>query len=215
MNFMYSRRQTGSGERDKNRETRKTEKETPLNVTASNVSTLHSVNTSHEIRFKMDLPDLVHCQQRVGVEEGIVWDVITTQIKQPWNKTHTTPGCQHLHVMMHMICLCLIHVCAGRDFLWLHIIKTDSLTLTYTSVWVCVRNELGGSEAHDSLLLNYLIFIDLSLDFMIQYTLLISCNWFTQNQWCNLFAFDYSQVTLPPVQITHVNGHDTIITFQK
>lgn len=33
--------------------------------------------------WKTDLPDLIHCEQSVGVEEGIVWDVIATQIKQP------------------------------------------------------------------------------------------------------------------------------------
>lgn len=32
----------------------------------------------------MDSPDVVHCEQRVGVEEGIVWDVIASQIEQPW-----------------------------------------------------------------------------------------------------------------------------------
>lgn len=33
--------------------------------------------------WKMDLPDLIHRQQCVGVEEGIVRDVVATQIKQP------------------------------------------------------------------------------------------------------------------------------------
>lgn len=31
----------------------------------------------------MDLPDLIHCEQCVGVEEGIELDVVATQIKQP------------------------------------------------------------------------------------------------------------------------------------
>lgn len=32
----------------------------------------------------MDSPDVIHCEQRVGVEEGIVRDVIASQIEQPW-----------------------------------------------------------------------------------------------------------------------------------
>lgn len=33
--------------------------------------------------WKMDLPDLTHCEKCVGVEEGIVRDVVATQIEQP------------------------------------------------------------------------------------------------------------------------------------
>ena len=34
-----------------------------------------------------DSPDLIQGQQCIGVEEGVVGDITTAQIKQPWNRT--------------------------------------------------------------------------------------------------------------------------------
>lgn len=52
----------------------------------------------------MDLPDLIQCEQCVGVEEGVVWDVVATQIEQPWkSKIYTTTDCQQQQHLPHSL----------------------------------------------------------------------------------------------------------------
>lgn len=30
-------------------------------------------------------PDFIHGEQGVGIKEGIVWNVVASHVKQPWN----------------------------------------------------------------------------------------------------------------------------------
>lgn len=59
--------------------------------------------TCKKYSLSSDLPDIIHCEQCVRVEEGIVRDVVAAHVEQPYKlkKIITTPHCLQQKQLAH------------------------------------------------------------------------------------------------------------------